>query len=125
MRTILLLIIAFTIFTISGCCSQKVKQTENVYQIEIQKLSTKYDSLLTINNQLNSELQFKQDSIDYLLITSNKYDSINDINLVLARELLNSQLMIENARYYVNIVNRNSTQSKFLLGWMNRVLEIK
>lgn len=122
MRTILLLIIAFAI---SGCCSQKVKQSENVYQIEIQKLSTKYDSLLTINNQLNSELQFKQDSIDYLLTTSNKCDSINDINLVLARELLNSQLMIENARYYVNIVNKNSTQSKFLLGWMNRVLEIK
>lgn len=48
---------------------------------------------------------------------------IHETNSKLARELLNERLVIENAKYYVNIVNRNRSQEKFLLGWMNRALK--
>lgn len=48
---------------------------------------------------------------------------MHETNSKLARELLNERLVIENAKYYVDIVNRNRSQEKFLLGWMNRALK--
>lgn len=50
-------------------------------------------------------------------------DSLNELNNRLATELMNERLVIQNAKYYVNIVNKNRSQEKFLLGWMNRALK--
>ena len=49
-------------------------------------------------------------------------DSLQAANDVLAGKLLHSRMIVENARYYVRIVERNPKQKKFLYGWMRRVL---
>lgn len=49
-------------------------------------------------------------------------DSLKSLNNKLAKDLLHQKLVIENAKYYLNIVNKNPTQQKFLRGWMNRAL---
>lgn len=49
-------------------------------------------------------------------------DSLKVANNKLGKELLHSKQVIENAKYYLNIVNKNPSQQKFLRGWMNRAL---
>lgn len=49
-------------------------------------------------------------------------DSLKTANNKLGKELLHNKLIIQNARYYLNIANKNPSQQKFLRGWMNRAL---
>lgn len=49
-------------------------------------------------------------------------DSLKVINNKLGKELLHNKLIIQNAKYYLNIANKNPSQQKFLRGWMNRAL---
>lgn len=53
-----------------------------------------------------------------------RLDSMKVTSDTLAARLLHARLMIENARYYLRIANRNTSQQKFLRGWMNRALEV-
>lgn len=62
-----------------------------------------YDSLIIVNKTLDK-----------------KIDSITALNYSVAKELLHKKLVVENAKYYLGIVQKNSTQEKFLRGWMNR-----
>lgn len=70
------------------------------------------------------EYKAKNDSLE-LVISKMQFqkDSIDLLNNRLATELMNERLVIQNAKYYVNIVNKNRSQEKFLLGWMNRALK--
>lgn len=70
------------------------------------------------------EFKAKNDSLE-LVIEKIQFqkDSINRLNERLATELMNERLVIQNAKYYVNVVNKNRSQQKFLLGWMNRALK--
>lgn len=54
-----------------------------------------------------------------------RVESMQVTSDTLAKRLLHARLMIENARYYLRIANRNTSQQKFLRGWMNRALEVK
>lgn len=65
------------------------------------------DSLIAENRALKSQI-----------------DSINVVIDTLSKRYLHSKLMIENARYYLRITINNSSQDKFLKGWMRRALEI-
>ena|SRR5690606_23336975 len=65
------------------------------------------DSLMAENRALKSQI-----------------DSINVVIDTLSKRYLHSKLMIENARYYLRIAINNSSQDKFLKGWMRRALEI-
>lgn len=49
-------------------------------------------------------------------------DSLKVANNKLGKELLHNKLIIQNAKYYLNIANKNPSQQKFLRGWMNRAL---
>lgn len=49
-------------------------------------------------------------------------DSLKVANNILGKQLLHNKLIIQNAKYYLNIVNKNPSQQKFLRGWMNRAL---
>ena len=49
-------------------------------------------------------------------------DSLKVANKKLGKELLHNKLIIQNAKYYLNIANKNPSQQKFLRGWMNRAL---
>lgn len=49
-------------------------------------------------------------------------DSLKGANNKLGKELLHNKLIIQNAKYYLNIANKNPSQQKFLRGWMNRAL---
>lgn len=62
----------------------------------------------------------KYDSIQ--VIRKREIDSLKAVNNKLGKELLHNKLIIQNAKYYLNIVNKNASQQKFLRGWMNRAL---
>lgn len=87
---------------------------------------TKTPEPIVIKDTVYAVLDFrpKYDSLE-LVIKNLQYqkDSINQLNNRLATELMNERLVIQNAKYYVNIVNKNRSQEKFLLGWMNRALK--
>lgn len=95
------------------------------------------DRVSKLQDSLLSVLEMKRDSM-YLsykadaerLAVENKalqrrVDSMQTTSDTLAARLLHSRLMIENARYYLRIANRNQSQQKFLRGWMNRALEVQ
>lgn len=115
-----LIIILISLLSLSSCKSNENKTTkENNSTVSfdsipiIQKDSVridlgyqkKFDSLILVNAKLNQEK-----------------DSIDKLNHIVAQELLHKKLIIENAKTYLNIVNKNPTQQKFLRGWMNRAL---
>lgn len=121
MRNLLLLLITF--FALS--CKQKViVPTENMQTTD----SVVYLPSKVVN--VDSIVQVKIDSVTesmrYLkqenTVLLKRYDSLKSDNNKLAKDLLHQKLVIENARYYLNIVNKNPTQQKFLRGWMNRAL---
>lgn len=66
-----------------------------------------------------------QDTVSALKLVSlqRERDSLLIVSDTLAKRLLHTRLTLNNVKYYVNIVNRNPTQLKFLRGWLNRALE--
>ena len=62
----------------------------------------------------------KYDSVQ--VIRKREIDSLKAVNNKLGKELLHNKLIIQNAKYYLNIANKNPSQQKFLRGWMNRAL---
>lgn len=70
-------------------------------------------------NEKIAVLQFEVNKVDALKKSN---DSLKVANNKLGKELLHNKQIIENARYYLNIVNKNSSQGVFLKGWMNRAL---
>jgi tetrahydrodipicolinate N-succinyltransferase len=85
---------------------QKVIYTVVYDTVQIDKgFEQKYDSLLLLFQKLPKE-----------------NDSIKAVNKHFANELLHKKLIIENAKYYLEICNKNPSQDKFLKGWMNRAL---
>lgn len=107
MKKFSLIITAFFLFG----CKCKTIEKEYVYlvvhdTIQIDKsFEKKYDSLLLLFQELPKQ-----------------NDSLTAINKKFAQELLHKKLIIENAKYYVEICNKNPSQDKFLKGWMNRAL---
>lgn len=59
---------------------------------------------------------------DNILRLQTQNDSLKVANNKLGKELLHNKLIIQNAKYYLNIANKNPSQQKFLRGWMNRAL---
>src|SRR5690606_17969409 len=85
---------------------QKVIYTVVYDTVQIDKgFEQKYDSLLVLHQKIASE-----------------NDSIKAVNKKFANEIVHKRLIIENAKYYVEICNKNPAQDKFLKGWMNRAL---
>lgn len=62
-----------------------------------------YDSLIAINTNITFDI-----------------NELRDKNKVIGNEWLHKKLVVENAKYYLNITVRNPSQDKFLRGWMNR-----
>ncbi|WP_313579829.1 putative peptidoglycan-binding domain-containing protein [Chishuiella sp.] len=62
-----------------------------------------YDSLISINTNITFDI-----------------NELSNKNKVIGNELLHKKLVVENAKYYLNITVRNPSQDKFLRGWMNR-----
>lgn len=113
------IILLLTILTISACQKKTVPHTpkqivhdtiyrDTVYIVEnIPVLDYEViDSLLTIQERLTAE-----------------NDSLRTVSDTLAKRLLHSRLMLSNAKYYLDICNRNPSQDKFLRGWLNRVFD--
>lgn len=88
--------------------------------IYVEKQSLNCDSILKIKTDSLEKANFILRSDNKLL--SKKYDSMKVDNNTIAKKLLHEKQIIENARYYVNIVNKNKNQAPNLLGWMNRAL---
>lgn len=107
-----LIVICFFLFF--GCKKEQPKPTpcdpiivtETVYVGEGYK--NKFDSIAPLLTKIQAE-----------------NDSLTAINNIIAGKLLSSNLMIENARYYLKITINNPSQDKFLKGWMRRALEVE
>ena len=100
-------------------CKEKDQKCPDVSDIHVGNITTpidpadaKLDSIIL--RQKNFEL------VADSLIAIN--DSLKIKNKDLAVKLLHQRQIVENARYYLNIANRNPSQQKFLRGWMNRAL---
>lgn len=65
---------------------------------------------------------FKKKFDSVQAIRKREIDSLKILNNKLGIELLHNKLIIQNAKYYLNIVNKNPKQDKFLKGWMRRAL---
>ena len=121
MKNLMLLLI--TLFALS--CKQKAivpqenPQTKDSI-VYLQGSTPNVDSIVQV------KIDSVQESMRYLkqenIILLKRYDSLKVDNNKLAKDLLHNKLVIENARYYLNIVNKNPSQQKFLRGWMNRAL---
>jgi len=83
--------------------------------IQIPERDSIMSAYQTISERLAAENKALQRRVDSMQITSD----------TLAARLLHARLIIENARYYLRIANRNASQQKFLRGWMNRALEVQ
>lgn len=114
-----------------SCKNNKTEPGQNYYNYP----EPPTESVLMLQKSLDSQKQ-KYDILYQQLIKFNDYDrqlsvrdslkrsndSLNVVNNKLGKELLHKKLIIENAKTYLNIVNKNPTQQKFLRGWMNRAL---
>ncbi|MCF3107333.1 hypothetical protein LL912_00940 [Niabella sp. CC-SYL272] len=58
------------------------------------------------------------------LMDIKKSDSLKRVNDALAHRLLATELTLNQARYYVKITIKNPSQTKFLKGWLRRVLDL-
>ena len=121
MKNLMLLLI--TLFALS--CKQKAIVAQENPQtkdsiVYLQGSTPNVDSIVQV------KIDLVQESMRYLkqenIILLKRYDSLKVDNNKLAKDLLHNKLVIENARYYLNIVNKNPSQQKFLRGWMNRAL---
>lgn len=120
------LILALAICSLSSCVNTKPcpeshpKIVIDTVQVPVsaERLDYIKDSIYTIHqhnvDEMIIENQMLQSKIDSMQITSD----------TLAARLLHTRLMVENARYYLRIANKNTSQQKFLRGWMNRALEV-
>lgn len=88
-----------------------IPQSSEIRTITVHKI----DTIEVDNGYLK-----KYDSI--LILRKIETDSLKVANNKLGKKLLHSELVITNAKYYLNIVNKNPSQQKFLRGWMNRAL---
>ena len=107
-------LIVLILFLLTGCKQAEIKPTIIEKPFEVIRIDTifipKTDTVFITKSDV-SVIQL-QKSIDSLKTANNK----------LGKRLLHSELVITNAKYYLNIVNKNPSQQKFLRGWMNRAL---
>ena len=95
------------------------RQTNSGYISQIDSLKTKITECEDIIN--NYEKQLDRLSLESF-ICGNKVDSIKFIADSLAAENFRYQYKLGRIQSYINIVNKNSTQSKYLKGWITRAL---
>lgn len=103
------LVMILMVFSLFSC-------KPNVDSMPVKKTDTVY----VTKNIIKTDTVFIENKSD--LVLKNKYDSLNAINKNLGSQLLQKKLIIENAKYYLNIANKKPSQVKFLRGWMNRAL---
>ncbi|OJV50496.1 MAG: hypothetical protein BGO31_14130 [Bacteroidetes bacterium 43-16] len=129
MRNIKILALAFGLLACTSCVNTKPcpEVLDKPPQIELKTayLPVPADSIEKIKDSIYYSYKH---NIDEMIITNQilnrKIDSMQVTSDTLAARLLHARLMIENARYYLRIANRNTSQQKFLRGWMNRALEV-
>lgn len=119
-------IITATVIVIIMLCTSIIAIKTIKTQPVAADYSIKIDSL---NNEL---LQYKdsiilyKDTVSYFnnknLILVSKLDSTKFVADSLAAENFRYQYKLGRIQSYINIVNKNSTQSKYLKGWITRVL---
>ena len=104
----------FIILFIAGCSSTKQPSIipKNIHDtIYIEAPSEKTASISALIN----------DTV--YLHNEKKYDSIYSILRKKNDTLLNERFKIERVKYYTKIVQHNSSQLKFLVGWINRAVK--
>lgn len=117
---LLLLLILFT-----ACRHNDVKKPiEEVQAKDTLVYQAKSDStqILVLKNQVDSIIYTSKNQQKFTdsLVRSN--DSLRAVNNKLAKNLMHQKLIIENARYYLNITIKNPKQDPNLKGWMRRAL---
>ncbi len=95
------------------------RQTNSAYISQIDSLKTRVTECENIINIYEKQI----DSLSLeSFICGNKVDSIKFVADSLAAENFRYQYKLGRIQSYINIVNKNSTQSKYLKGWITRAL---
>ena len=95
------------------------REINSDYTIQIDSLKAeinKYDNTINIYKKEVDSLQIK--NFNY----SNQIDSLKIVIDSLAAENFRYQYKLGRIKSYVSLVNKNSSQSKFLKGWITRAL---
>lgn len=129
------LIAILLMLTNHGCNTHKDIGSSNTDQTvtieECNKVIALQDSIIIANSlymqrqdSIISVIRNSPPTIDVKKVNelNKRIDSLKVANNKLGKELLHNKLIIKNAKYYLDIVNKNPTQQKFLRGWMNRAL---
>lgn len=122
MKRLLSIISIVSVISIAASCDKRISYS-NAYAKEVEK-NIKLDS---INRELTKAIFDLTDTVDYWK------------EYAFSRDVLNGQLQdsvdfyredafvykykIERIKAYNEIVKKNSSQSKYFLGWVRRVLE--
>lgn len=88
--------------------------------------TSQIDSLKTKTNEYEKVINIYKKELDSLsaenFICLNKLDSTKNVADSLAAENFRYQYKLGRIKNYINLVNKNSSQSKFLKGWIIRAL---
>lgn len=128
-----LLIVLISVFTLFSCKQNDVKMPKNsvnIVCIDSLENQARIDSLQQKQTRIidSIKVNFATISANQKIIESRneklykQVDSLKKANNLLGKELLHKKMIITNAKYYLNIANKNPSQQKFLRGWMNRAL---
>ena len=123
-KKVAILVMAIGLFSCASTkpCPDKPPQivTKTIeVPVSAERLNYIKDSIYLVHQHNVSEMVIEVQQLN------RKVDSMQISSDTLAARLLHARLMIETARYYLRIANRNTSQQKFLRGWMNRALEVQ
>ena len=112
------------LFLLVSCsCNKKIAALEQINQecsnqldSVLIELYAAQDSIATLSAALQFEIDRHNDCITNL-------NSCDSTNRVLTQELFVANYKLGRIKEYCKIVKKDNTQLKFLLGWINRVLE--
>lgn len=121
-NTVEIVLIALYIVSFLGIC---IIADKNIRKVKDQEI---------VINSLTGDVQVLKDSIDCLhddinirdmeiISLQNKYKTLSDSVSIYKEDAFVYKYKIERIKAYDNIVRKNSSQSKYFLGWVRRVIE--
>lgn len=122
MKNLLLYLGLLLTFFISCKNQEDMPLASKAQQIRVDTVFVERNNCSDIQKQFDSLNALTQKSVEISIKQKKTIDSLNVSNNVLGKKLLHERQILENARYYLRIVNKNPSQQKFLRGWMNRAL---
>lgn len=98
------------VVAITACCSQPKTITKTIYV----PVTSNNDSLKYAQRIIGLE--------HYNTLLKDSIDSLKSMNTKIAAESFVANYKLNRIKYYINLVDKKPSQTKFLKGWIKRVL---